>query len=247
MSAKWRVVKKEKEKEKKKKQKKKLLLLLPLRKPKTERCPEAWEGADIKPSGSPKLISAWESFYRDRPEDELLSDTMERCIQYCKANGIKPTPPFYEAKAAVRAKERAEAEPDEIARIPGLQYHEEQMAADEAKQKAERELEDARFNALPQEEKLAIFKERLALTEDLIASMKRARKEPSGWMLNSKANLERQIVEHSSPTCQEEILIDDELASRLLSQFPETWDSPAELATQEQERAHEREQVVVHE
>ena len=82
----------------------------------------------------------------------------------------------------MRAKERAEAEPDEIARIPGLQYHEEQMAADEAKQKAERELEDARFNALPQEEKLAIFKERLALTEDLIASMKRARKEPSGWM-----------------------------------------------------------------
>ena len=80
-------------------------------KPKTNRYPQAWKAIDIKPRGSWKFALAWEKFYRDRPEYELLSDTMERCIQYCNENGIKPPPPFFEAKRRVERDEAQQSFP----------------------------------------------------------------------------------------------------------------------------------------
>lgn len=79
-------------------------------KPKTERNPEAWEAIGIEPCGPLEFIRTWESIYRDRLDDELLSVTMERAIQRCRGRRIPVVRKVFEAKRAV---ERREA--DEIA------------------------------------------------------------------------------------------------------------------------------------
>jgi hypothetical protein len=63
--------------------------------------------------GEPRLLAAWSQLYTDRPADELLSDTMERCIQACKRRGIRIPPPFYQAKRVVEEHEAHEADTEE--------------------------------------------------------------------------------------------------------------------------------------
>ena len=92
-------------------------------KPKTKRNPEAWEAVGIEPSGSLKFVQAWERIYRDRPDGEPLSVTMERAIQYCQQNGIRVSPPFFSAKRVAERREECDSfpshdEPPEIAKMP---------------------------------------------------------------------------------------------------------------------------------
>ena len=68
----------------------------------------------------------------------------------------------------------------------------------EAERKARQEAEDARFNALSQEEKLAELKTKLAGVEEFIMSIRKGRNEVSRWILDSKAYLERKIAEYST-------------------------------------------------
>lgn len=144
---------------------------------------------------------------------------MENCIQWCKANGINPPPPFYTAKHRV---EEQEAEDDsEVRRVAGPRGVGPEF---EAEQKARFEAEKARFDALSQEEKLAELKAKLADNEQWITSAKEAGKQLAKWVLDYKAELERKIAEYSSP---QRISLSPEEESQLLVQFPETWDVAA--------------------
>lgn len=173
-----------------------------------------------------KFMSAWERFYAECPEGENLSDTMEECIQHCKANGIKPTPPFYTARGQVKEREAAgaEYEAEQEARQNEARRKAEQdeyCARYNAELEAKQEAEKARLDALPREEKLVELKAKLADYESWMTPAKEAGKQIPNWALDRKAELERQIAE-----CQEEISLSPEEEAQLLSQFPEACDSP---------------------
>ncbi|HKW35319.1 MAG TPA: hypothetical protein VJN92_20065, partial [Candidatus Acidoferrum sp.] len=96
---------------------------------KTEGCREAWEAIGMERTGSWRFVQEWERTYLERQAGELLGKTMERCIQFCLAHGIKlPGNLFYEAKRPVEAREREEREqaeetapdPSRITRTPHL-------------------------------------------------------------------------------------------------------------------------------
>lgn len=76
---------------------------------------KAWEAVGREPLGSIRFREAWETFYA-AADGESLDVIMERCIQYCQANGIKVPPPFYDAKHRFEQRE-ADEEPDEISRM----------------------------------------------------------------------------------------------------------------------------------
>jgi hypothetical protein len=164
-------------------------------KPNTERNSEPWEAIGIEPCGPQKFTSAWESIHRDRLDGEPLSATMERAIQHCQENSIRVPPPFFSAKRAV---EESESE-SKNANFPRLIDHEALSAKFEAERKARQEAEDARFNALSREEKLAELNAKLAPVEEIILSIRKKWKEVPRWMLDSKADLERKIREVAVP------------------------------------------------
>lgn len=154
---------------------------------------------------------------------------MEHCIEYCQENGIKPTPPFYDAKRRIKAQEvEDDSEVARVASFEDRQAEAERMAAEmEATREAERKAEIARFNALSQQEKLAELKAKLASTEEMIAGFVQRGASSGAFTLelkNQKAELKRQIAEFSFPACQEEISLTATEDIQLLSQFPEAWD-----------------------
>lgn len=165
---------------------------------KTERFPEAWKALNVKQCGSLKFVLAWEGIYRDHPEGELLSDTMEQAIQCCEEDGIKVPPPFFLAKRRIEEREAKDSFPTHP--IPDNEYHAASVAKFNAEQEAKREAEDSRFNALSREEKVTELKSKLANVDDFIAHCKKlGTKENSRLVVelkNQKAELEQKIAKH---------------------------------------------------
>lgn len=98
----------------------------------TERCPEAWSAIGERPFGPKWFALGWEKAYQERPDGELLSDTMEEFAQACQAKGLRAPKKFFDAKRKVEKQESMnrldkclesedwlETESDEVARVAG--------------------------------------------------------------------------------------------------------------------------------
>jgi len=67
--------------------------------------PEAWRKIGCSPLGGQQFQDLWESVFARKPDDEPLSNAMERCIQAGKETGISVPRAFYTAKRGVEGRE----------------------------------------------------------------------------------------------------------------------------------------------
>jgi hypothetical protein len=182
-----------------------------------------WE--ELKIANLPMRFNGFVGLVEANPrgEAEHFVPWARRILGLCKEQEIDYPKVFLRRLGdAERALESEDDPYCEIARVasprgPSPEY--------EAEQRARQEREEARFNALSREEKLAELSVKLADHEEWLTPAIKAGKQPAKWALDYKAELERKIAEYSSPECQEEISLSPEEEFQLLSHFPEAWDS----------------------
>ncbi|MHB8499705.1 MAG: helix-turn-helix domain-containing protein [Candidatus Acidiferrales bacterium] len=88
---------------------------------KAEGAAAAWKAIGTDRLGTPKFRVQWEFFFAHR-NGNTLSDAMERCIQQCQSSTITVPKPFYDAKRAVEAVEKANAPSGNNGKGAGLPY-----------------------------------------------------------------------------------------------------------------------------
>ncbi len=78
---------------------------------------DSWKsiGADL-PMGTAAFQGVWQFLYTHR-DGALVSEAMERAIQRCQAKRIPVPPPFFAAKRAIEAQERAAPETADLPRL----------------------------------------------------------------------------------------------------------------------------------
>ena len=70
-----------------------------------------WKAINLTPVGRSQFRAVWEGTFAEKPQDELLSDTMERCITACQDEGIPVPKSFYDAKRLTEKREARDSFP----------------------------------------------------------------------------------------------------------------------------------------